>query len=160
MKKCTSCQSEIDEKAKRCPKCQSYQKWYANPQNYSWLFILPFMVFLFSRGPSFRKAEYLDHKDEFTFNEISQSLDDSEDNGKVINFVYSVKNNSELTWQGIDYQVFGKDKAGKVIFTNSAGSYNWTIHPKSESMLTVQVRHRESIVEWEFSIKNIDHKSW
>ncbi len=50
------------------------------------------LAFLFFSVPSFRGAEYIIYKDEFSFNKISPSIDDSENNGEVINFIYSIKN--------------------------------------------------------------------
>jgi len=153
MKHCKSCQKEIDNNASKCPHCQTFQKWYKNPQAYGVLFSIPVFIpailIITSTGLFFRPS-YLDHKNDFEVKSVNVS------SNKEYNIhTYNITNKSDSAWENIAYQFIGLDESGKVVVVQSEQGYSWKIQPNSQSMISVETPKDSPAVKWEFKITDM-----
>ncbi|PKG57103.1 hypothetical protein CXF83_17295 [Shewanella sp. Choline-02u-19] len=151
MHTCKSCIKEIETGATKCPYCQAYQVWYKNPQNYSFIFMLPLFIFIFWNTGSFNKKDFLDYESKFTFTK-EKIIDVGGSKAKLITF--NVTNNTEYKWNHISYEVISK-KNGELLASTSDSIYSWVIQPNSESLLTVKAPFIANANEWQLKIKDL-----
>ena len=156
MQTCKSCLNEIETSATKCSYCQSYQVWYKNPQHYSLIIMLPFLVFMFWNTGLFNKKEFSDFESEFSFN-LEKIIDANKPNTILI--TYKVKNNTRYKWRDISYEIISKHD-GELLATNSVSDFSWVIQPNSESFLTVKVPIVSNANEWELKIKDLEVKRY
>jgi hypothetical protein len=151
MKACKSCQKEIKQEATKCSYCQSYQDWYRNPQNMSFIFLIPFFIFMIWSSGSFRSKNFSDYENNFTFTE-EKVIKVSNSNSLLI--TYQVKNGTDYKWNRISYEVVSKHN-GELLASMADSNYDWVIQPNSESLLTVKVGHVPNANEWHLKIKDL-----
>lgn len=151
MQTCKSCIKEIETGATKCSYCQAYQVWYKNPQNYSFIFMLPFFIFIFWNTGLFNTNDFIDYENKFTFTE-EKSINVSGSNAKLITF--NIKNNTRHKWNRISYEVISKQN-GELLASITDSNYDWVIQPNSESLLTVKVPFIANANEWQLKIKDL-----
>jgi len=152
-KYCNACCKEIDSAATKCPYCRTYQIWYKNPQAWSSLFFIPFLIFMWwSTGLFKGKLEFTDYKNDFAITEVNNVLD-NRNRTRVL--TYRIKNNTDYKWRNINYELTSK-KDDDVISIKTDEEYRWLIQPHDESMITVRIKRMSSASSWQFTIKDLD----
>ena len=106
MKPCRSCFKEIDDKATKCPYCQSFQGKWKGSQSLSLFFVLPFLAFSFWNLYKINGASFQDNKSLISISEISHI------NG---GYIFEIDNRSDLKWTSPMVQIVFKDAQGKVV---------------------------------------------
>jgi hypothetical protein len=117
MKVCRMCAMEIPAKAKTCPYCRCFEKWYMVFASNITAIVVPlvgigvllgmavFLNTIFDRGQSF--AEYRDQikilDTEMVFGESTVAV------------VGRVKNDSDVEWEDVQFEVEFHDAAGKLV---------------------------------------------
>ncbi len=151
---CKSCRSEIESDSKVCKYCRSYQRWYRNPQFYSYLFVFPFIFFMFYQTAFFSKKEFIDFSDQFTMETINL-VSIKNTSRYIINA--NVTNKTKYKWHAIHFEVIGR-LDDKVIMIKSGEDYDWVIQPDSESMISIPFKNESGEdLEWEVNIKDLSH---
>lgn len=151
-KTCPFCFSEIDERARKCPSCQSFQKGIYNPQMLAAILpiviMVPFLYFTFSRLDVFSSDhDYENYVDQLRVEFVSISNDPKETKA-----TYRIFNESEIKWERINYQVIGYGEGGSVITTVTDQERNWVVLPKSDALLTVKASNHPNVKEWKLKI--------
>ena len=155
MRKCKSCIQEIDEKASKCPYCQSFQTWYKNPQNYSLIVLIPLIIYIWFSSGLFSNTKYQDHIDQFSTTEVSTA----NINGNMVH-TYKVTNNTDETWSSANYELIALDESGKVLIALTGIEYGWVVQPNSSTMMSVTVKQRIKAAKWQFKITNMRHERY
>jgi len=151
MQKCTSCKKEIEIEATKCPYCQGYQRWYKNPQYFSFLFILPFFFFVFCSSHLFDDTNFEKYEKDFSIKEQNVIVINKT---KVRLITYRIKNDTKYKWRHVDYAVVSSNKEG-VIAVDTGSDYSWVVQPNSDSLLTVAVKIIPGATSWSFKIKDL-----
>ncbi|MCJ8318726.1 MAG: hypothetical protein MJK12_03780 [Colwellia sp.] len=151
MQTCKSCIKEIEVGATKCSYCQAYQLWYKNPQHYSLIFMLPFLVFMFWNTGLFYKKYFIDFENEFTYTQ-EKVIEIKGSNAKLITF--NVKNNTNHKWNHISYEIVSNHN-GELLAATADSNYAWVIQPNSASLLTVKVPFIPNANEWHLKIKDL-----
>ncbi len=158
MKPCKACQKEIPDEAYKCSHCRAFQKWYRNPQNISWLLLIPFFGFLYWSSLDLRDSylnpqKYTQYQSQFTVELVKVVTSDDKKKDAI---TYKVKNGTDYKWENAKISLIGTDEKGDVVFTESDTKYGWVIQPKSESFLTVTVEKKWKVKSWEIKITDLD----
>ena len=151
MQICKSCRKEIEIDATKCSYCQAYQSWYKNPQIYSFVIMLPFIIFMFWNTGLINKKSFSEIESDFTFTEI-KVVDTNGSKTKLI--TYKVKNDTKYKWNHISYEVVSSHN-GEILASITDSNYDWVIQPNSESLLTVKVAFIPNVNQWQFKIKDL-----
>jgi len=119
MKTCKSCQTEIHEKASKCPHCQSFQKWW-----YSLLPILPILLvalplmfapqFLFNFG---RDLDFEELEGKVSFEKISEEVIQSErgSGAPKLKILLALKNHTDENLEQPIFEISIKNEEGELI---------------------------------------------
>ena len=150
MKPCKSCKKEIDDAAIKCPYCQAYQSWYRSPQLFGILFPLLMLPLMFYVMGVWGQAQFNDYRSAFTVKKISEAVVE----GKPT-ITYQIENNTDRTWNRIDYTMLYKGKSGQILNADAGSSYYWSIEPKSSKYLTVDFKKVDDFDKLEFTITNL-----
>jgi hypothetical protein len=164
MKPCKACMKEIPDEAYKCSHCRAFQKWYRNPQNISWLLILPIFGYWYwsvshlglrdsSKNSYLNPQKYSEFKDQFNAEEVKIVPSDDKKWNAV---TYKITNGTDYKWGNLKYEMVGTDDKGKLVYTVSKQVYAWVIHPRSDSFLTVKVERKWKVRSWEFKIMDIE----
>jgi hypothetical protein len=148
MQMCKSCLKEIETGATKCSYCQAYQIWYKNPQYYGFIFMLPFLIFIFWNTGLFNKKQFSDFESEFTF---TQEKTIATNNSKTLLITYKIKNNTNYKWNNIRYEIVSKSN-GELLTSKAVSDYGCVIQPNSESFLKVKISFIHNANQWEFKI--------
>ncbi len=153
MKKCKSCKKEIDDLATKCPFCQGYQQWFRNPQYFGFLFFIPLLGFMLWQTNSFKSKSFEEYRNRVAVEEVRivQS-----DDGKKDILTYNVKNDTDLTWKSIVFEINGYDDHGNLVLTNSESEYAWIVQPRSQSYLSATVVRNANVKKWKMRIVNME----
>ena len=150
MKNCKSCKKDIDDKATKCPYCQSYQIWYKSPQNYGLIFPLICIPVIFYISGLYGVPKYENYKGLISSTLISERIVDEQ---KILN--YNITNKSNVIWNDISYIAIGYDKNGGVVVSSSGNEFRWLLPSNGSAMLSVKVSKDEQISKWEFQISSL-----
>ena len=150
MKNCKSCTKEIDDKATKCPYCQSYQIWHKSPQIYGLIFPLIFIPIIFYTSGLYGIPKFENYKDQISASLISERIVDEQ---KILNF--NITNKSNVIWNDISYIAIGYDKNGGVVVSSSGNEFRWLLPSNGSAMLSVKVSKDEQISKWDFQISSL-----
>lgn len=153
-KTCQYCFSEIDERAKKCPHCQSFQKGIYNPQTWAAILpiilLVPFLFFTFSRLDAFSGDEvYEDYVDQFRMEFVSISTEP-----KGTQVTYRILNDSAVKWEEVHYQIIGYGDDDAVVTSVTDQNRDWVVLPKGDALLTVRASDHPKVKEWKLKILN------
>ena len=151
MKNCKSCQKEIDDNATKCPYCQAFQKWIKSPQLLGLIFPLIFIPIVFTSSGLWNKKEYIDYKESFIIESVSESVDN---NYNI--YTYQITNNTSHKWESLTYQFIGKNESGKVVIVKSEEAYSWKVMPNSFSMLSIKAEKNALVSKWELKVLDMN----
>jgi hypothetical protein len=149
---CQYCFSGIDERAKKCPHCQSFQKGIYNPQTWAAIlpivFLVPLLFFTFSRLDAFSEDEvYEDYVDQFRTEFVITTME-----SKGSEITYRIFNESDVKWEGIHYQAIGYGDDEAVITSVTDQNRDWVILPKSDALLTIKASDHPKVKGWKLKI--------
>jgi hypothetical protein len=137
-KSCKSCKEQIDTAATKCPKCQAYQNWYRNPQMLSFVFLVPFLVFiLWNTSQVTHPATLADYKDKLSVSVIDEK---PPANGKADLVTVRLENRSNKTWKRPKFQIESLDGNDKVLSVEHVSEYNLVVAPNSSALDTLSLR--------------------
>jgi RNA polymerase subunit RPABC4/transcription elongation factor Spt4 len=160
MKTCRMCAMEIPAKAKKCPYCHHWQNWYRifapNKSLMAGLIIVILVLIcfqivmnkMFDRGRGF--APY---RSQISLLDTEMVFGDGQC-GPIIAIMGRIKNDSDVVWRDVQYEVEFHDAAGKMVDTVQGGQYSSVvqahqIHPfkfsserefPKESYVSFQIR--------------------
>ncbi len=152
MKICKACQKEIHEQAYKCPYCQSFQSWKKNSTLWSWIpsvvVILYYPIFMYHMMMP-TENYYKDFK-----TAISSQLVNKVESGTTA-LIYQIKNDADIKWTNIDYQITGKQSNGKIVSVANRTEY-LIIPPHSNSaLLSVNIYPEQPVTSWVFEITDM-----
>jgi len=157
-KPCKSCNESIDEAAKKCPKCQAFQRWYLNPQYFGLIFTLPFLIFIFWNTGIFNRADFANYKDKFTVSVVRD--DSSGSSSKKAGHLITVKveNRSNKKWKDPTFQIESLDSTGTVVAVEHSSEYSVIIAPNSSVETTIELRITplEAVASHRVSLTGVD----
>ena len=154
-KPCKSCQEQIDVAATKCPRCQAYQGWYRNPQWLSFVFLLLFFAFIWSRPGLTGRTRFPAYKDKLS---VSIVREDQSARGREHLLTVRLENRSDKTWKHPKFQVESLDGNGKVICVEHLSDYNLVVAPNSSTLdtLSLRVEPAEPVVNRKITVTDID----
>jgi hypothetical protein len=141
---CKTCFSEIDKRAKKCPYCQSWQsRLRATLFNPAFLLIIFFLLLLgltsYFDTQFTQKINFADYKNKII---ISDSRIEFGENscGETVAIIGKVKNQSEIDWKDITYEVVFYDKEKHVSDTNQQNAYSFIIPANEEVPFKISMK--------------------
>jgi len=149
MKQCKSCRKEIDDFATKCPYCQGYQQWFRNPQYFGFVFVIPFLGIMIWKMNALESESFEKYRNKIAVEEVRivQS-----DDGKKDILTFNVKNDTDLTWKAIMFEVNGYDDHDNLVLANSESEYAWLVQPRSQSYLSATVLRNAQVKKWKMRI--------
>lgn len=144
------CQMDIPEKAKKCPHCQHFQSraamFFYSPAFPIAIALIVFLILiatleamLFDRGEQFQsfagQVQITDSK--IVFGERKD--------GPVIAVLATMKNDSEIPWNEVRFQVDFKDAAGKVV--DAAQKHEYSFYIPAKESLPIKLSFRREFPE-------------
>lgn len=152
---CKKCKEKIDNKAKICPHCLSFQKWYGAIWFRLPIAVLMILVLYKITGISsiLLPKKYRDYKNSFSVDFISAST------GKKKNIrTYNITNTTDENWKNIVYQLLGYDAENKLVIAISQSNYSWFVRANANAFFSVEFDKHKEVKEWKFLIKKISVK--
>lgn len=138
MKICNACKESIAIDATKCPKCQSFQKWYKNPGLIALLPILLLFPMLSLFRSSQNRVEFADFKNEITVKKISQDTVLVKDE-KMLNIIVEVDNQSEQKWENAVYEVRYLSESGALLNIEKKEDYRFVAAKKAKVKSSIKV---------------------
>src|SRR5687768_18087532 len=157
-KTCPMCQMDIPAKAKKCPHCQHFQS-RAAMFFYSPAFPIAIALIVFVTLLATVEAALFDRGEEFQNFAGQVKVTDSKivfgdrKEGPVVAVLGTMKNDSEIPWNEVRFQVDFKDAEGKVIDTAQKHEYSFYI-PAKES-LAVKLSFRREFPETNYATHSV-----
>ena len=116
---CNACKEAIHAEATKCPKCQSFQSKYLNPNFVSllWLLFIPLLLIPIWNSTYSEKINYMDHKDKISVNILRTDTlqrDDCE-NCNLLNILVELDNKTDIEWEQGNYEIEFKTIAGELL---------------------------------------------
>ena len=157
-KPCKSCKEPIDEAAKKCPKCQAFQRWYLNPQYFGLIFMLPFFIFIFWNTGIFNRADFANYKDKFTVSVVKDDASSLPNKDKEHLITVKIENRSGKKWKHPTFQIESLDSTGKVVAVEHSSEYSVIIAPNSSVETTIELRiiPSEAVASHKVSLTGVD----
>ena len=161
-KPCKSCKEPIDEAAKKCPKCQAFQRWYLNPQYFGLFFVLPFLALMYWNMGIFSHADFADYKNKFTVGVVKDDVSNSPSKNKEHLITAKIENRSDKKWKRPTFQIESLDGTGKVIAVEHSSQYSVIIPPNSSVMTTIELRitPSETVASHRVSLTDVDSRPY
>jgi hypothetical protein len=102
---------------------------------------------------SLKSKSFEEYRNKFAVEEVRivQS-----DDGKKDVITYNIKNDTDLTWERIMYELNGYDENDKLVLTNSVSGYAWIVQPHSQSYLSSTVVRNANVKKWKIRIVNME----
>lgn len=144
MATCKTCFSKIDERAKKCPYCQSWQsKLRAILYNPAFSLIV-FLILMYSISSYFEskltpKIDFADYKQKIT---ISDSRIEFGENscGETVAIIGKLTNNTGIIWKAFTYEIKFFDADNKVSDTNQKSMYSFILPANEEVPFKVSMK--------------------
>ncbi|MCP3927818.1 MAG: hypothetical protein GY705_01815 [Bacteroidetes bacterium] len=144
MKTCKSCFSEIDERAKKCPNCQSWQS-KARTVFYNPAFsLIIFLIAMFGISSYFEskftpKIAFTDYADQIAITESRIEFGENSC-GETVAIIGKLKNESEIDWKDITYEVTFLDSDNNVSDTDQENEYSFILPANEEVPFKVSMK--------------------
>jgi len=145
MKTCKSCQTEIHEKASKCPHCQSFQKWW-----YAFLPVLPILLctlpFIFIPQFLFNFRGELDFEElegKVSIKKISEEVIKSErENGAPkLKILLELKNHTDENLEQPNFEVTINDYEGNLLHVEDRISYKTKLPANGTANHAIFINH-------------------
>lgn len=159
MKTCKHYQEQISKAATKCPKCQSFQYWYRNPQIIMLLPMLLFISFLYTMmSTRMERLDFEDFKDQITLTRLSKDTIQVQ-NKKMINLLVEIANTSEHQWKNAIYEVKYLSSTGDLLTVEKDSDYQFVLsaHDKTISSIKVPVYEQYENVTFELKLSRLSH---
>lgn len=154
-KQCKSCNKEIDIKAKKCPYCYSYQKWYYNISNYSSVIFLIFFIVFMYFNPIFNDVKFKKHT-----NEVNVKIRDIKHlvgkDKKYLGINLVIKNDSKYDWENAVFELTYYDGNGKINFTENVSEYRFYLAGKETKNYSILAYPPDEYLTNKIKIKILD----
>jgi hypothetical protein len=138
-KPCKHCKEPIDANASKCPKCQGSQKWYNNPQAYSFFIFIPIIVFsLYNSYRVLAQSKFSDHSHQILVKLVGEELPQVKGTGILLNL--EIENTSKKTWKHPHFQVLSFDEQGKILVVENFSEYGLVLAPNTKTLTTLTLR--------------------
>jgi hypothetical protein len=144
MKTCKSCFSEIDERAKKCPNCQSWQSKARAIYNNPAFSLIIFLVAMFGISSYFQsrlspKIAFADYANKIAITESRVEFGESSC-GRTVAIIGKLKNESEIDWKDITYEITFLDKNNSVSDTAQENEYSFVLPANEEVPFKVSMK--------------------
>ncbi len=144
MKTCKTCFSEIDERAKKCPNCQSWQSKTRAISNNPAFSLIMFLIVMFGISSYFQsgltqKIAFADYADKITITESRIEFGGSSC-GETVAIIGKLKNESEIEWRDITYEITFLDKNNSVLDTGQEHKYSFVLPANEEVPFKVSMK--------------------
>lgn len=158
MKQCHACGEEIKPIAKRCPHCQTWQsKWRIEPSDPKWSILWLVIVIAICGIYYFRLVLFEEKFEDRKFQDYASSIVvaesklhyDSSESGSFIAVLGKIKNESDISWENIYFEVQFYDSENNLIDTISDNDFSLVVLPDSESTFKVRDRTNKSREEYD-----------
>ena len=165
-KTCKLCCREIDERARKCPYCRTFQDWahttLVDPRVQAAVFgalLLCLLVVMISlihifRDIAHREEDFADYRDQIQVLGSDMELGRDED-GATLCVVGTVRNNSDVAWNDIQIEVRFFDAEGKLIDATLGKRALGTVLPGAEQVFKIELRPAlppERYASWKVSV--------
>jgi hypothetical protein len=144
MKTCKSCFSEIDERAKKCPNCQSWQSKarmvFFNPA----FSLIIFLITMFGISSYFEskftpKIDFADYVDKIVLKDTRIEFGENSC-GETVAIIGKLKNESAIDWKDITYEVTFFDAGNNVSDTDQENEYSFILPANEEVPFKVSMK--------------------
>lgn len=137
---CPHCKEPIKEKARRCPHCTTYLSFWTSPVVQTVASILAMFCFfsIFAWDIVIKEKRYSEYDKkgiEIIGAEITHYKDAKY--GPCVCTLGRIKNNTDLKWARVKFEVQYFNKEGKLIDTLSDQNYNFILLPRQEQAFRV-----------------------
>ena len=144
MKECKTCFEEINAKALKCPRCQTWQtKWkydQSNPKHHLIFLAILFgamgIMFYSSLGSIFNPNEFSDNKSSFVVKDSKVSFTEKEC-GTTVSIIGTITNNSEVSWKDFNFEAQFFNEDNELIDTVSDQNYDLILLPNDDGTFKV-----------------------
>ncbi len=143
MKQCHACGEEIKSIAKRCSHCQTWQsKWRIEPSDPRYAIIWVVIMLVIFGGMYFKmgfwgKKDFQDYASKLFITDSSINYG-SDNCGSFVSVIGKIKNNTDVAWEDVYFEVQFFNSDNKLIDTISDNDYSLVMIPKSESTFKVR----------------------
>ena len=141
---CKTCFSEIDERAKKCPYCQSWRSrlrtiFYNPAFSLIIFFVLMFGISSYFESKFTQKIDFADYKNQIA---ISESRIEFGNNscGETVAIIGKIKNQSELNWKDITYEIIFYDAKKNVSDTGQENEFSFILPATEEVPFKVSMK--------------------
>ena len=146
-KRCVACGEKIKGVAKRCPHCHTWQsKWRVEPNDPRYgivvmIFLVAFVVLafgsLFTRMGLVGKVNFQDYASKLPV--IESKINHGEDrSGHFVSVVGRIRNDTEITWERVFFEVQYYDADNKLIDSTSGSIDDIVLPPRKETSFKVR----------------------
>jgi len=144
MKICKMCCMEIPEKARKCPHCQTLQDRLSlvlyHPALAAMIVVLPITAVLIMFASMFDKGKDFElYKDQVIVTESQLALGDTK-SGATIAVLGTIKNNSPVPWEKIQFHIEFFDAQGRRIDVGNELEYDFRLSAHESSSFKVSFR--------------------
>jgi hypothetical protein len=144
-KPCIACGEPIQLQAKKCPHCHTWQTRWSLLSEKPYVHYLPLAIFLIIFGviflgmynDLFKQASFLDHKDGIVV--IDSKIHFAEKGDcSYITCIGHLRNNSDVAWEDIRFEVQYFNYTGELIDTISDRDFSLVLSPHAEASFRVR----------------------
>jgi len=163
---CNSCKELIQAEATKCPKCQSFQSKYRNPNFVSVLSLLLIPIFLLPFWWSIQqeKINYIDHKEAINLKVLRTDTIKRQGDKQLdlLNILIELENKTSIEWEQGEYEVEFRSTEGELLNIEKYGDFSLKLHPNSSAKSSVKIplyqEYRHSTVK--VNLINLRHNRY
>lgn len=129
MKICTSCKTEIHSEARRCPQCQSFQKWWYGfipmlPLILMLLLMFPFWLNKMSSLSKRGSVDFEELKGKVTLTKLREEIVKERRDFKELKILVELKNHTNTNWENPTFEITFKNMEGEILSIQHKKEYN------------------------------------
>ena len=169
LKQCHTCGEEIKSFAKRCPHCSTWQsKWRLDPSDpkitvFLGILFIVCLVLIFYQLGNYEEKNFQDYASNLTVTDSKLNYGTT-NYGSFISVIGKLKNESDIAWEDIHFEVNYYDSEGNLIDTVSSKDYGLVVLPHDESTFKVRGnadKKEEEYKDYRIIIKTAEeYKRW
>jgi hypothetical protein len=156
-KPCRGCGESILASATRCPKCQSFQSAWKNPQVLGMLFVIPIALLPLFMFRGLRDHEFADYRDQLRLQIDRIEREKRQDNsGTEIIVLGKIENSTRMKWENPVFEVIVQSEK-KLADAVNEELYQFVIIPDAENSFRLKINsiaENDSIDDVTVTLKN------